>query len=206
MKNHSNSVVVDDLDPGFLVDESNDKSAELPWFLRFAQVAFGERPKDQGLTSYATTGFNITFGAFGEWSRQQLDQAYGKYRRTLARAFQGSTVANVHFEASLPTNGNWKLEYHVPDVNSLRSGGGAGFRVNVEIGSRRGRERWGDFDMWVTDGDRVVPIEFDGESIDEGWNLLGEFELENPLVTVSVSTNTTRGSVIADAIRWTPAS
>ena len=201
-----NSIVVDDLDPGFSVDKSNDNSADLPWFLRFVNVAFGESPTDQGLSSYGSTGVTISVGAFGEWSRQQLDQAYGKYRRTLARAFDDSTEANVHFEASLPTRGNWKLEYHVPDPNSLRSGGGLGFAINVEIGSRRGRERYGDFEMWVTDGDRVVPIEFDGESIDEGWNLLGEFELENPLVTVSVSSNTTRGSVVADAIRWTPAS
>ena len=200
------SVVVDDLDPGFSVDESNDKSAELPWYLRFVTVAFGEASKDQGLTSYGATGVNISTGAFGEWSRQQLDQAYGKYRRTLARAFDRSTEANVHFAANLPQNGNWKLEYHVPPVQSLRATGGLGFAINVQIGSRRGRERWGDFEMWVTDGDRVFPIEFDGESIDEGWNLLGEFDLDNPLVTVTVSTNTTRGSVVADAIRWTPAS
>ena len=81
---------------------------------------------------------------------------------------------------------------------------GAG--LNIRVGSERRRPRWGDFDVWVTDGDRVLPIEFDGESMDEGWNLLGEFDLENPLVTVSVSTNTTQGTVVADAIRWTPAS
>ena len=201
-----NAIVVDDLDPGFSVDESNDNSANLPWFLRFVTVAFGESPTDQGLTSYGSTGVNIAVSGIGSWTRQQLDQAYGKYRRTLARAFVGSTVANVHFEASLPTSGNWKLEYHVPAVQSLRTSGGLGFAVNVEIGSRRSRERWGDFEMWITDGERVVPIEFDGESIDEGWNLLGEFDLEAPLVTVSVSTNATRGSVVADAIRWTPAS
>lgn len=200
------SIVIDDLDPGFSVDESNDRTAEVPWFLGFAQLAFGEPTKDQGLNAYGAAGVNISFGGIGQWSRQQLDDAYGKYRRTLARAFQESTVANVHFEASLPTNGSWKLEYHVPNPHSLRSFGGFGFGVNVQIGSRRERHRWGDFDMWVTDGDRVLPIEFDGESIDEGWNLLGEFDLESPLVIVSVSTNTTRGSVIADAIRWTPAS
>ena len=201
-----NSIVVDDLDTGFSVDESNDNSAEMPWFLRFATLAFGESPMDQGLKAYGSTGVNIAVSGFGEWTRQQLDQAYGKYRRTLARAFERSSEANVHFAANLPTSGNWKLEYHVPAPQSLSTGGGIGFAVNVEIGSRRGRERWGDFELWVTDGDRVLPIEFDGESIDEGWNLLGEFDLENPLVTVSVSTNTTRGSVIADAIRWTPAS
>ncbi|MCY4130859.1 MAG: hypothetical protein OXG15_16675 [Gammaproteobacteria bacterium] len=201
-----NSIVVDDLDPGFSVDISDEESTQLPWILRLATAAFGERPKDQGLTSYGTTGFSPIFG---EWARQQLDQAYGKYRRTLARAIKDTTPANVHFEANLPTNGNWKLEYHVPDANSIVGGLGfsaGAFAVNIRTGSSRRRARWGDFKMWVTDGERVLPIEFDGESIDEGWNLLGEFDLENPLVTVSVSTSTTQGSVVADAIRWTPAS
>ena len=199
------SIVVDDLDPGFTVDETDEAATQLPWFMRFANVAFGQRTKDQGLTSYGTTGFNLIFG---EWARQQLDDAYGKYRRTLARAFQGATEANVHFAANLPSGGNWKLEYHVPSPYSM--GGGANFAtgagLQIRVDSERRRRRWGDFDVWVTDGDRVLPIEFDGESMDEGWNLLGEFDLENPLVTVSVSTNTTQGTVVADAIRWTPAS
>ena len=200
------SIVVDDLDTGFTVDDGEGTGPQMPWFVRmFLSVAFSEPPKDQGLSSY---GGGVVTMAFAEWSRQQLDQAYGKYRRTLARAFNRSTVANAHFAANLPTSGTWKLEYHVPPPgalsSSLRTGFGGG-AVNVNFGSRR-RARWGDFDVWVTDGDRVVPIEFDGESMDEGWNLLGEFDLENPLVTVSVSTETTQGAVVADAIRWTPAS
>lgn len=200
-----NSIVIDDLDPGFTVDESDEASTQPPWFMRFASVAFGEQPRDQGLASYGTTGFNMIFG---EWARQQLDEAYGKYRRTLARAFQGATEANVHFAANLPNGGNWKLEYHVPSPYSMRGGPNfaTGAGLQIRIGSERRRARWGDFDVWVTDGDRVLPIEFDGESMDEGWNLLGEFDLENPLVTVSVSTNTTQGTVVADAIRWTPTS
>ena len=199
------SIVVDDLDPGFTFDETDDASSQIPWFMRFANVAFGERPKDRGLQSYSSTGFNFIFG---EWARQQLDDAYGKYRRTLARAFRGATEANVHFAANLPNGGNWKLEYHVPSPYSIQgsanfAAGGGGVRIQVE---RERRRRWGDFDVWVTDGDRVLPIEFDGESMDEGWNLLGEFDLQNPLVTVSVSTNTSQGTVVADAIRWTPAS
>ncbi len=200
------SVVVDDLDAGFSVD-STEESRSMPWFMQFLTFALGETTHDQGLASYGTSGFSLVFD---EWSRQQLDQAYGKYRRTLARAFRTSTVANVHFAANLPRSGSWKLEYHVPNPESIGNSFGAGFgpgvNFNVQVGERRGRQRWGDFDIWVTDGDRVVPIEFDGESIDDGWNLLGEFQLENPLVTVSVSTNTSRGSVVADAIRWTPAS
>ncbi|MCE2406888.1 MAG: hypothetical protein J4G19_05240, partial [Pseudomonadales bacterium] len=198
------SVVVDDLDAGFSVD-TTEESRSMPWFMQFLTFAFGETTHDQGLASYS--GYSVIFE---EWSRQQLDQAYGKYRRTLARAFDSSTVANAHFEANLPRSGSWKLEYHLPNPESIGNSFGGGFgpavNFNIQVGERRGRQRWGDFDIWVTDGDRVVPIEFDGESIDDGWNLLGEFQLENPLVTVSVSTNTSRGSVVADAIRWTPAS
>ena len=200
------SVVVDDLDSGFTVDETDDASSNVPWFLdAFANLAFGQQSTDQGLASYSSAGLSLIFG---EWARQQLDEAYGKYRRTLARASRGATEANVHFAASLPSGGNWKLEYHVPSPYAMLGGatfGSGGFNVNIQVVSeRRRRMRWGDFDIWLTDGDRVLPIEVDGESMDEGWNLLGEFDLQNPLVTVSVSTNISQGTVVADAIRWTP--
>ncbi len=200
----SDSIIVDDLDSGFSVDEK-DETVAVPWFLRLATAALNEPPDDQGLKSFGSTPLSV---AFNSWARQQLDQAYGKYRRTLARAFKDASPANAHFEAQLPATGSWKLEYHLPHPNVVNSNQMArlmlGASANVTFDTGRRERKWGDFKMWVTNGGQVYPIDFDGESINEGWNTLGEFEIQNPTVTVSVSTKSTRGSVVADAIRWTP--
>ncbi|MYD43274.1 MAG: hypothetical protein F4W90_05225 [Gammaproteobacteria bacterium] len=197
-------VIIDDLDTGFSVAPVTESG--LPWFLFFATLALGEPPKDQGLTSFGSSP-NMAI-ATQAWMRQQLDQAYGKYRRTLARAFNNATASNAHFEVTLPDTGAWQLEYHLPNPNFVQSNVSLSFATgaNVNINRGRRREKWSDFNIWVTDGDTRHDVDFDGESVNEGWNLLGEFDIRNPLVKVSISTDVARGTVVADAVRWKPAS
>lgn len=203
-----NAVVVDDLDQGFTVDAQPERAGGMLGIAFFAMsAAFGEPVQDQGLAAMDPNRLGFAF-SFNEWSRQTLDQAYGKYRHTLARAFRKSSMSNAHFTANLPTTGNWKLEYFMPSVRSFSNsfGGAFGGGANVRVSFGRRAWKWGDFEMWLTDGERKVPIEMDGEAAEHGWNTIGEFALDNPTITVSVSTNTSDGIVIADAIRWTPAS
>ena len=203
-----NAIVVDDLDQGFTVDQQPARTGMLGFASFMMSTAFGEPVLDQGLAAMdpGRVGFSFSFDA---WSRQSIDQAYGKYRHTLARAFRGTSVSNAHFTASLPAAGDWKLEYHLP---SARNRLGSGFNVSVGTGTSvrttfgERANKWGNFEMWLTDGDRKVPLEMDGENVERGWNAIGEFALNNPTITVSVSTNTSTGIVVADAIRWTPAS
>lgn len=203
------AIIVDDLDQGFLVDVQPPVGGIQAVMFSLMATAFGDPVRDQGLPAMDPERGGLQF-SFNEWSRQPLDVAYGKYRRTLARAFQHATTANAHFTANLPTAGNWKLEYHLPDVNSMAGEfGGAVFgpAVGAQINVRNRRRRdWGDFDMWLTNGDRETPIEMDGERAEQGWNVIGEYDLADPKVTLSVSTRTSDGIVVADAIRWTPAS
>ena len=201
-----NGIVVDDLDAGFSVDPTA-VDAGTPWFSGILSFLLGETVLDQGLPSFSggIAGINLTYG---QWAREQTDEAYGKYRRTLARAAENSTQANVHFKASLPAAGRWQLEYYLPlaKTSSLTASfavGTSGTGPNLRSNTDRPGETWGNFPMWLTTADRKIPIAFDGESMKEGWNRLGVFDLESPNVTLSLSSETNKGYVVADAIRWT---
>ena len=55
----------------------------------------------------------------------------------------------------------------------------------------------------VANGERR-PVEFDSAVSTQGWNELGEFDLDAGLVSLEVSNKTTGNVVFADAIRWKP--
>ena len=192
-------IVVDDLDPGFSTD---DAVAER---MRDEDI----REVDEGLPSFGFPGPG--------WSRQELDGTWGKYRHTLARATSSSGMSEaVTFTASLPQAGRWRLDYHLPRMKSRRQLGrmqvavSVGSEIDVAVGpSGVGLSNPGPYDMHlVSDGARTA-IEFDGSAAADGWNNLGEFELDAGEVRLVVSNksagqNDDRYTIVADAIRWLP--
>ena len=181
-------LVVDDLDPGFTVEESGDGE---PRSAGGGTTTFVGRNAefDQGLPAYSRRP--------GEWSRASIPSGWGKYRHTVAGALPGDGGAVAVFAAQLPAPGRWRLDYHLPDRHLPAP---AGYPVTglALFGSL------GTFDMkLVADGERI-PIEFDGKAAEIGWNNLGEFEIVSPQVRVMISSRTDGEMVVADAIRWLP--
>lgn len=196
--NASDRIYVDDLDPGFTVDPLSDDTNS-----RFTvrMISLGQPDpalirKDSGLKVY--DGYSS--GNETEWTRQLVDTSFGLYRRTLVRAEHNSTVQRAHFRADLPQAGTWMLYYHLPDLLDPRD----------NLFDTRGRDRFTrggeikrpDLDISVTQVGSVWPAASPGEDLYAGWNRIGTFELESGEVTVSVSTRTSSGTVIADAIYW----
>lgn len=136
-----------------------------------------------------------------QWFRGSHSSSYGKYRRTFAVSNPGGGTHSVTFSASLPRTGNWRLEYHMPElgVGRLLTGGfrGGGARLDRSLPSR------GSYDIKLIDGEKTVPIEFDSGEAVEGWNKLGNYDIKNSRVNVVVSNDTSGDVVFADAIRWT---
>ena len=66
-----------------------------------------------------------------------------------------------------------------------------------------GRQGTYDIALESVRGSRAV--EFDASVGESGWNDLGEFELPAGEVRVKVTNSTSGRTVVADAIRWTPA-
>lgn len=176
------SIILDDLDPGFSVQSV---VPDRRWFRRRSGTS-DDAVLDQGLPEFEipTPG----------WTRQELPTGHGKYRRTAARVWKGEGELLATFAAVIPSEGRWRLDYHVPDLGRLSP------FMFVFAGPR---DSLGNYDIKVIANGETTAVEFDaGEA--QGWNKLGEFELEAGEVRVQVSDLTTGEIVVADAIRWTP--
>lgn len=194
------AIIVDDLDAGFSVDpEPEDDDFFMPIrMIMFTQLDRETAGMDKGLRAYG--GFAPVGDS--EWSRQQVDTAFGKYRKTLVRAPTDATLQNVHFDAKLPYSGSWSLSYHLPVVGDASEQQYTSNRYQLRL---EPNNAWSDYDVRLAQGERHERIDFDGSSMRGGWNELGVYELDASTVRVSVSTQARPNrTVVADAIRWEP--
>ena len=190
--NRDDGIYVDDLDPRFTV-EYDDPEAQ-------SDHAWGapEIELDQGLPVHDL------FGSISGWSRQETPQAWGKYRRTVARSPAGVGDSRAVFAAELPAAGRWRLEYHIPALERSE--------LRVEIGtdgasasaSPRVMHGLGGYDLKLHTGGEVRELEFDAAAAEVGWNRIGDFALAAGEVRLALSNDTAGRLVVADAIRWLP--
>ena len=135
------------------------------------------------------------------WARQSQPSAWGRYRRTVARARAGAGSAKVAFVAHLPRAGKWALEYHLPDPATVSPadlrGADAAFRLQPAD-----RQEQGAYDITVVAKNKRLPAAFDGALAVSGWNPLGTFDLAGGKVAVVVSDRADGRAVFADAVRW----
>ncbi|MCP4659980.1 MAG: hypothetical protein GY856_31645 [bacterium] len=176
----SAAIVVDDLDPGFRVEDGTGRSG-----LRLgAQGRSGGL--DQGLP---VSGINRRPAPV--WQRWVIGSrflAWGKYRHTLAAIRAGRGDRRAVFTAELPHAGRWRLELFMPQADG-----------------QRGPWRRGTYHLSVLDSAGTQnEIAFDADGSEVEWNVLGEIELPAGEVRVELSDKTDGGAVIADAIRWLP--
>ena len=168
----SHDVLVDDLSPGFALDDD-----AAPRGLRLLQ---------RQLT----------------WSRQEVSGAWGRYVRTAVISQPGEGDRSATFAASLPTAGRWRLQYHLPGAEVAEHKGGVGMSVRQVVAVHA----LGIYDMALVEhlesGDKHTRIEFDGSIAEEGWNHIGDFNLQSSRVSLVVTDRTDGDVVVADAIRW----
>ena len=206
----SSAVVVDDLDPGFSIQgqsisESRDFSNPFTTVFPIA-----EEDLDLGLPVYAHA-----LPPPGLWTRKYDAKSYGHYRRTHAVIEEGTQATSARFVATLPHEGEWKLDYFVPEIAFLM------LRPEDTIVAVRGvrtpryyraegmsepdepEER---YVLTIKDGDEEGTQEFDITQAKVGWNDIGTFHLDSTEVEVLVSDFAGHEDikVFADAIRWTP--
>ena len=175
----SNSITVDDLDPGFnIAGEENGKG------LSTLARQESERNTDRGLP---VTGVN-TWRVPSEWSRGVNITSFGKYRHTLAVIRGGKGENKAIFTADIEKSGEWDLELYVPWKGNIWN-----------------NKKWGKWHVAVIDnnGDKHE-VEFDSKAANAGWNLVGKYDLPEGKVTVELSDQTDGDLVVADGIQWTP--
>lgn len=191
-------IVVDDLDDQFKLQEVEKGSEnELFDFLSFSR--YHQRALDFGLPRYIEND-----PLPPTWSRVKLEGAFGKYRRTAAIGVSGLKEIRASFSSSLPKNGKWQLDFHMPVnpyvVKHLNSSVRNWITSNR---SARTMHKQGVYDIRIVQSDETMAVEFDASNGTLGWNRLGTFDLEDSKVEVQVSNKSDGSVVYADAIRWT---
>lgn len=179
----SESIIVDDLDENFTVVEEDDDKG----FQRLETLRSSDIETDQGLPYEALNSIIRGRPVPEEWSRMSNGTAWGKYRHTTAVIESGDGSKKAVFSASLPVDGEWDLEFHMPAKSIVQ------------------RRDWGKWNITVRDsnGDQQE-VKFDSKAGSEGWNLADKLNLPKGEVTVEISNKTDGDFVVADAIRWSP--
>ena len=173
----NDDVVVDDLSPGFALDDVSAQHG-----VRFA-------------ARQAT------------WNRQETHGSWGRYARTATWTEGGDGDRSATFAARLPHAGRWRLHFHLPGAEFVELAGSVNASVRFEravhqLGSYEMTLVQHSYKM--TPRDESTPIEFDGSIAEAGWNRLGDFDLHSPNVSLTVTDRTDGDVVVADAIRWQP--
>lgn len=192
----ADGIIVDDLDSEFSVSQPRLHTARrasigpMGWLRRPVL----EAENDQGLPSLSTdrlTGFSQTYlsgyrSPPGAWARKWEPGAFGRFRQTTAVARVRDRPVQATFAANLPQTTSWRLEYHSPRTLSEIFG-------NQET----------TYSLVVKNGEKSWEIELNAYSLSQGWNSVGEFDLETGLILVELESATRGGTTYADAIRWT---
>ena len=192
MPEPDDGIIVDDLDPGFSVvyaspEDEERHGPQATWIT-------GELDIDEGLPV-----FNPFVVPTGGWMRFEQPGMWGRYRHTVASTLPGGGGASVRFTAQVPSAGRWRVDYHVPFIAQRVDGPiMETVRMSLLLGEK------GTYEMKVVTGDSDLPVEFDADEAQTGWNDLGEYSLPAGEVSLEVSNKTTGAVVIADAVRWRP--
>ena len=180
----TNGIVVDDLDAGFSVRYDDEDLGLRVGGGSMSDFFVPDADIDQGLPVFSP----FTAGD-ASWTRQEVSESFGKYRRTTARAPAGDGRANAVFTASLPRPGRWRIDYHLPEASDAFASA---------------RVRHGLYRLTVVGSGVEEAVEFDGAAAEWGWNDLGTFALPAGEVSLVVSNQTSGRALFADAVRWRP--
>jgi hypothetical protein len=171
-------VVVDDLDDGFVVEDGTGRDG-----LRLRGRKREDVETDGGIPVHG--GGRVGTG----FVRLEVEQAFGRYRHTVAAARPGPEAEAAILTAELDRSGPWTLEVHLP--------GGSDGRPSFE-------RSLGTWQLVVEDRSGSTPVTFEAGQGSSGWNDVGTFEVASGEVRVRFRGADRDDLVLADAIRWTP--
>ena len=199
------TIIVDDLDPDFsIVTQDGDLVDYSITNTDSSRIFLDEY--DQGLRVE-------TYPQFGEWNRLYDSSSYGRYRRTYARIARGYQTSAARFQASLPREGQWKLEFYIPKPVFRERGYGESFdgfgrSLGGQVRHRRADSNSPDehYTLHIRNGNSDRTEKFDIGNAKIGWNEVGKFEIGTTDVEVLLSDWAGHQDIMvfADAIRWTP--
>jgi ABC-type transport system involved in multi-copper enzyme maturation permease subunit len=171
------SITIDDLDPGFSITEVLTDNGT-----RISAKKQKYKTTDQGLP----IGVDYRFPPV--WSRLEKPESYGKYRHTLTAVRAGKGEQKAVFTAPMKKAGQCDLKLYIPEKSRVYP-----------------MKKWGTYNLVIKKGNgEKQEVTFDSKAVQQGWNLVGRFDITEGDTTVTISNKTDGDFVVADAIRWTP--
>jgi len=171
-------IVVDDLAPGFSVESARTRRL-VPRLAAWFAPSSDRMLLDQGIPAYRQAleedGRMPASGVLRpSWSRQEFGAAWGRYRRTLARAVAGDDLERAVFTARLPTASRWRPDYHIPDLSPRPRR--TGMQSWTMSGDWNGGHP-GTHDLTLAAQGKETTVVFDaGATTTPGWNHVGTFK------------------------------
>ena len=197
-------ITVDNLDRGFTVMNQRGKSKKVrqlgPVFW-FSQVLEGDIGTYKDLR-VVDSGFGASRKPVNQWYLYRpispSNRPYGKYDHSYVEVRVNSTKHKARFSAHIPDAGHWELKYYWPWDSTTWNKDSSSWRFKILIESQQSKSS------------RYV----DTRDLELGWNSVGVFELAPGVAHVDLSSGveftsgvrTKFATVVADAIRWVPAS
>ena len=193
------SIVVDDLDEGF---QAHRRTPSLEPSRRFGPFAWlidqhTEVILDENLP--LETGFGLSRSFPNYWRRQTQNlmlAPYGRYRQSFAYIWANLESPVVEFRATLPEDGEWRLQYHYPWVVPIE------WRNESEIPDDN------TLSLVISQREQAYETPLDIKPMSYGWNTVGRFEMKSDPVSVKIvyrpKSHSDSVRIYADAIRWTP--
>ena len=203
------TIIVDDLDPGFSIVEMSTGVDETE--SSAIQETHPGQELDAGLPLW---------GVVGTWNRRYDTGSFGRYRQTNTAIVRGNGNSAARFQTNLPQIGDWKLEIFLPPIlfSSYIDPAGTTISISpgaivissegelIESGAANLASENAYYELEVKAGSTSRTVELDIPNAREGWNEVGNFELNSTDVVVLLSDKVDHEqlAVFADAIRWTP--
>ena len=193
----SRSIVVDDLDEGFLVNQISPRLARSRRFgpLAWINSQTAEIELDQNLPIQPRNNLSRPLPNFWQRRTQSLmEMPFGKYRQSFAFVWAEKEVPIVEFKTSLTAVGKWQLDYHYPWFAPTE------WMRESEIPEKD------TLLLVISQNEKTFETPLDIQSMSYGWNKVDSFELNTDSVSTKIVYRPKSLSppvrIYADAIRW----
>jgi len=196
-ENHS--IIVDDLDEGFVVHQPIPRLGHSPRFgpIAWINVKYADIELDKRLPIQPRVGLTRSISNF--WQRQTehlFVVPLGRYRQTYAYVKAEKEIPTAEFETTITHDGEWQLDYHYPWIAPTE------WRSESEVPEDD------TLSLVISQSGSTQITPLDIKSMAYGWNSVGRFELNDETVSVKIlyrpKTTAESVTIYADAIRWTP--
>jgi len=177
------TIVVDNLDDGFEIISDSKEKSDVSMF--DSNYKFGQFPE-----GYIGA---VPFMPPQRWGKAVFDTAYGS-KATAVYTRYGDGDGCVEWNADIPDQGNYDLEYYIADFNRR-------MRLPPDTPGAD-RDILGEYNLSIKFTGEDNSVTFIPEAGQPGWQYVSSFDLKPGNVCVELSNKSTGMLVYADAIRW----